>query len=724
MRTRWASGFAGRTIGVVGAWWFVVGCGKYGPDDEDVLRTTSGALTAPTSGKAKGKARAQGMDQQALSRALPNARLYVRGGRVMRLCGAVMATGTTPEASAEAFRRNAAARLGVDPGELIAPSSPAVHAAAATGKAEPIGLMLDPNTGTYRFWLYRYDQVRSGVPVHDASLSVLVQNGKNHPVVWAGSSLRDLGDLDVPRNAGTPAVDPDQSLEALARLGPLDSLPSALEYGEPELVIFAGVGDQEVMPRLAERYLASSDPPLGRWRFIVETTNGHVLHVENMLAAANVGGLVLGRATLGAMASECAPEVAAPLPYADVSITGGSHGYTTSRGYFSLYESGTTPVTLVSPIAGLRFDVFDFSGSMETLTQTVTPPGFTYFTHNQSNTDEYVRAQVNGYVFANRARDLLLSYLPAYPTIATEQDFPVNVNRNDSGCPGNGWYDSASPSINFCRAASVYTNTAFGSFIQHEYAHHIIHVGAGLAGSGGPYGEGMADSIAASMADDPRLLQGVVRDNCSYVERNADNTCQYSATACSSCGDYDNEWGCGQLLSGIMWDIRKRLMVTHPTDYRDIANRLMLSSIALHAGLTSIGPEILDSLLTLDDDDGNPDNGTPHRTEICEGFAAHGIPCPELPGPCASFCSNPLIFAWGGDYQSGPLGTGTLCRETTHAVAGGNCGNFGPGRKLYLNGTSMPCDAGNWPTIPAAVDGGYCVTTTAGDYSYAFFTLW
>ena len=59
-----------------------------------------------------------------------------------------------------------------------------------------------------------------------------------------------------------------------------------------------------------------------------------------------------------------------------------------------------------------------------------------------------------------------------------------------------------------------------------------------------------------------------------------------------------------------------------------------------------------------------------------------------------------------------------------HAVAGGNCGNFSSSRRLYLNGTQMPCDVGNWSTIPAAVNGGYCVTTTAGDYSYAFFTLW
>ncbi|MBN1605552.1 MAG: hypothetical protein JW940_02910 [Polyangiaceae bacterium] len=721
MRTILATRFVGATIGAVGAMLFLVGCESNGPHGKDELRTTSGALTADASGKAKGKAK--GTDQEALSRAAPKAQLYVRGGRVMRLYGAVMATGTTPETSAEVFRKNVTDELGADPDDLVRVGTPAAHAAAAS-KSDPAGLMLDPETGTYGFWLYQYDQVRSGIPVHGASLLALVQNVESNPVVWAGASLRDLGDLAVPRHRATPSADPTKSLQALRQLDPIGLLPSELELGEPELVVFAGADSEEIAPRLAGRYLGSSDDPLGKWRFIADAATGDILHVEDMLAAANIGGRVMGRATQGAMASECAPEVTTPLRYADTSITGISQGYTTSQGYFYLFNPGTTPVTVVSPVGGRRFDIFDFAGSTETLTLTVTPPSYVYFTHNQSNTDEYVRAQVNAYVFANQTRDFLLSYLPGYATIATEEDFPVNVNRNDYGCPGNAWYDSASPSINFCRADWLYTNTAYGSFVQHEYAHHIIHVGAGLTGSGGPYGEGMADSIAVSSADDPRLFQGVLKNNCSYVERSADNTCQYSATACSNCGDYSDEWGCGQLLSGIIWDIRERLMVTHPTDYRDIANRLMLSSIALHAGLTSIGPEILASFLTLDDDDGNPSNGTPHRTEICEGFAAHGIPCAALPGPCASFCSDPLVFTWGGDYQSGPLGTGTICRQTTHPVAGGNCGNFSSSRKLYLNGTQMPCDVGNWSTIPPAVNGGYCVTTTAGDYSYAFFTLW
>ncbi len=54
---------------------------------------------------------------------------------------------------------------------------------------------------------------------------------------------------------------------------------------------------------------------------------------------------------------------------------------------------------------------------------------------------------------------------------------------------------------------------------------------------------------------------------------------------------------------------------------------------------------------------------------------------------------------------------------------GGNCGNFVSPRTLKVNGTTEPCKGGNWPSVPAARNGGYCVQTTTGNQSFAFFTL-
>ena len=55
----------------------------------------------------------------------------------------------------------------------------------------------------------------------------------------------------------------------------------------------------------------------------------------------------------------------------------------------------------------------------------------------------------------------------------------------------------------------------------------------------------------------------------------------------------------------------------------------MLSSIPLHKG-TTINSQIAIDLLTLDDNDGNLNNGTPHYSDICSGFTAHGMTCPPI----------------------------------------------------------------------------------------------
>jgi hypothetical protein len=45
-------------------------------------------------------------------------------------------------------------------------------------------------------------------------------------------------------------------------------------------------------------------------------------------------------------------------------------------------------------------------------------------------------------------------------------------------------------------------------------------------------------------------------------------------------------------------------------------------------------------------------------------------------------------------------------------------------RTLRVNGTTMSCTGGNWSSLPAKLNGGYCIQTTAGDHPWAYFTTW
>jgi len=92
--------------------------------------------------------------------------------------------------------------------------------------------------------------------------------------------------------------------------------------------------------------------------------------------------------------------------------------------------------------------------------------------------------------------------------------------------------------------------------------------------------------------------------------------------------------------------------------------------------------------------------------------------------PCTGLCTNPVNFSISGSFQSGNLGTTAVCYQTTAVIHGGNCGNFVSPRTLKVNGTTEPCTGGNWASIPATRNGGYCIQTTAGNQSYAYFTAW
>jgi len=97
---------------------------------------------------------------------------------------------------------------------------------------------------------------------------------------------------------------------------------------------------------------------------------------------------------------------------------------------------------------------------------------------------------------------------------------------------------------------------------------------------------------------------------------------------------------------------------------------------------------------------------------------------PAGTNPCAGLCSNPYVFSVESNFQSGNLGTGSICYETTSVIHGGNCGNFVSPRTLSVNGTVMSCSYSNWATIPAPRNSGYCVQTTSGDHPWAYLTLW
>ena len=348
-----------------------------------------------------------------------------------------------------------------------------------------------------------------------------------------------------------------------------------------------------------------------KWLLLVDVQTGEILYSEDMILNVDVTGNVSGMATEGPGADICSLEVSTPMPHSLVQIQNGNSAFADENGDFVIANNDSIDVIVTSEIRGQWFRVFNQTGQNLQIVDTLTPPGPANFIHNENNTSEYDRAQVNGYVQANVVRDFVINYNPAYPGLQ-QNEFPVNVNLNDN-C--NAFYDYSS--INFFTSGGGCANTAFSTVIHHEYGHHLV----AMAGSGqGQYGEGQADVMGILITNDPGLAYGFYGD-CSQYMRTGDNTLQYP---CSGEIHY-----CGQLLSGCVWDAREALEITYPNTYMDIISNLVVNAILLHTG-DMITPQITIDYLTLDDDNGNIYDGTPHFDELCAGFNVHNMDCPEL----------------------------------------------------------------------------------------------
>ncbi len=521
---------------------------------------------------------------------------YRRQGRIRQLYGEAFSSGRSPEGSAEIFLQSNIDLFGVDAADL-------------TGRyLQPV--MYERQTGTYKFTAVCYSQSKDGIPVFGSRLILLVRNRAQHPLVLVSSDLRNLGDFK-PQTEQTKA-DPRAGM-----LNARSVLPGLTNFTEPELMIWAGADDISFDPVLAYSFIGDNGPDYAtkpeKFLFVTEAITGELLYIENLIIFVDVEGNVQGKATQGKAADYCEEELPEAMRWARVNI-GATVAYADSLGGFVIPNGGSSPVTVESRLRGRWFSVTNQAGANSVLYDTIIPPGPANFMHNDPNTSEFVRAEVNGYLQANVVRGFTLKYNPSYPGLQ-QNEFPVKVNDNTGYCPGNAWYDGSS--ITFCRAGSGYPNTAWSTVIHHEYGHHLV----AMAGSGqDEYGEGMGDAMGVLITDDAGTGYGF-SGNCSTPLRNANNTMQYP---CSGEIHY-----CGQLLSGCVWSTRNELSVTHPSTYLDIISDLAVNAMLLHTG-GGIDPSITIDYLTLDDDNGNIYDGTPHYSEIDAGFSAHNMDAPEL----------------------------------------------------------------------------------------------
>lgn len=525
-------------------------------------------------------------------------------GSIARVYGKAFSNGPTSLTSAERFVDQHSLMWGVPADELVA------RGPFDDGRnTQPIGYI--PETDSYKFTGHYFAQVKDGVPVFRSKLVLLVRNEAEFPLVLASSELHDVRGLEMDQQLMRRAVDTAE-LETIAK----DVLNADQAFvWSTERMIFAGVDNTPHAPTLADVTEVTVDG-FERFLLVTDASNGQVLYRENLIHTIDISGNASAIASDGPAADFCATEISQPMPYLRVEANG-VETFADVNGDFVLPNPGVTPVSVNATIEGRWFEVFDFLGSVESVSDTATPPGPASLLFNSSNGSESVRAQVNAYIEANRVRDMAVRANPSYPTL-NNSSFPITVNRTDGFCPGNAWYDPGEQSINFCLSSGSNTpNTAWSSVVHHEYGHHLVNAG----GSGqGQYGEGLGDVMSVIILDNPTLGIGFF-GSCGGGLRDAENNLQYP---CPTDGH-----ACAPLYSACVWDTRNELIVTEPANYSEILGFLAVNSILVHSG-SLITPQMTIDWLTLDDDDDNIGNGTPHYAEIAAGFGNHNMEAPPL----------------------------------------------------------------------------------------------
>ncbi len=628
--------------------------------------TLSAQVISSASASAAQLVQGESLSTTAASRAIfleanPGAGLFELEGQITRVYGAAFSHGTNAVDSAEKFLRAHSGMLSSDFAQLMAigPNGDGTHV---------LPVMFNEQDGSHKFSLVGYTQHVNGVPVFRADVRCLVRNEPGYPLVLVSNSLRDVNEFAATDGSKIRALAPSQiNLSKVSRL-PLNQFGPGATISDQEQVIWAGYEETTAAsPRVAIKFIVTGTGVFDRdshqrMLYIVDAATNKILFQEDQVLNADVLVQVNGMGTIGTAADACLAEGSEALPYAKLTY-GATTVYANAAGAVTIPT--TASISITSTVGGRWFSVNDSTnGTIGTLT-TASAGGALNFMHNAANTAEDQRAEVNAYIEANLVRDYLLSYAPAFPTIPSQTNWPINVQVAGT-C--NAFYDGAS--INFYPSGGGCNNTAFSVVVHHEYGHHIVN----RAGSGqGAYGEGFGDVMGVLVTDESRLAVGF--QTCSTGIREANNACQYSSSGCSSCGSEIH--ACGQLISGCVWDLRDNLLLSNPASYRSILSSLAVNSVLMHTG-TGIAGDITVDFLTLDDNDGNINNGTPHYGDINNAFTVHG-----LPGPALQLIS--LSFPSGQPAYSLPAG-GTNLYFNAAAMSGTPAPNTG--KLAYRVGTS------------------------------------
>ncbi|MFT5288498.1 MAG: hypothetical protein ACI8QS_000373 [Planctomycetota bacterium] len=456
----------------------------------------------------------------------------------------------------------------------------------------------------------RFQQHVNGVPVEYGSVNVLMN--------MAGGLL-SIDARSIPNVAAqdtVPTIQANEALQIAVAEFQSETGTAPTGTGMIELNIIrregGGVTSSDLAWRIQVTNHVDGFEPESFVYQVAAQGSARVLRRENGIHNFDVGGTVTTGATLTNKPDTAAnPPVAVPAAYMTITAPGQGSITSDANGDFN-FAGATGPLDVTFSYSGLYNDVNNSAGSEYSRTETLTGTGNAVALNPTAN--GLVTAQSNVFYFINQMRDWTRTQNAGDSAMDAVNTSNANIS---SSC--NAFFDGSS--TNYYQPGGGCVNTAYATVIYHEQGHwQNVRYNSGNGSDG--FGEGNADVYATYQTNWHLLGEDFFGPGTTV--RDAMNLRQYCGDGNGGC--YGQVHTDGEVLMGALWKVRTAVQASlGDGPGGDVCDSL------LGAWMNAYDQGTIDSIielqwLTLDDDNGDLQDGTPNFNDIDGGFRIQGFP--------------------------------------------------------------------------------------------------
>ena len=538
------------------------------------------------------------------------------------------------------------------------------------------------------FWYVFYQQYYHGTRVFGGTVEIIIVNGR---IVSARSNFVS----NIENISSLPKISQEKAKDIAKNQLSFNTQTDTIS--EPSLEYFPDTNNSY---HLAWSITIKSSDILNGGLFVIDTQTGGILFHDNLLRFYTISGNVTGQVypvypSQAQITRNFENEIIRVIDNNTANFIANTS--TNVNGYYSISNTSIqNNITVNSNFNGTYVWVFNDNITVgqplfSNTTLNLTSDKIINWNWQDYNSQSDRQEESNIFYHVNFIHDFYTKGSPFnitefnYQTKATIESSLLENAGWDWGCNAYFWSgDNNSQFGNGWGVGSDCENLALGSdIIYHEYTHaadYFIYMGSlPYARENGALDEGSADYFSSSINNDPIMGDGIFTGARLNAQRNLTNKRIYPRDLQGGLGcapvtgnDYCYVHNNSLLISGAMWDMRQLFVLRYGLEVgQNISDNLIITAHKTRMASSSnpngefgAFEKFLRAIFTVDDDNGDLTDGTPHRYEICKAFSLNhnittnstecfAIHSTNLTGNYTkNFSSGDFIYGYGWTYYN------------------------------------------------------------------------